>query len=84
MDNDEKNPSPDFPLLSLRIERPLEAKRVEINFIDMSPQEVSVRRNQDRRRQFFRRWLWRGMDELRRRQVNVEPPDPGLNLDEQI
>ena len=84
MDNDEKNSLPDFPLLSLRTNGPMAPRRVEISFIDVPSQRVSVRRNHDRRYQFFRRWLWRGIDELRKRQANVEPPGPGLNLDERI
>jgi hypothetical protein len=84
MDNDEKNSSQDSPLLSLRTEGAMVPRRVEVHHIDISSKKVFVRSKHDRRRQFFRRWTLRGMDELRKRQANIEPPDPGMSLDEQI
>jgi hypothetical protein len=84
MDNDEKNSLSDSPLLSLRTEGTIAPRRVEVYHIDMCPRKVAVRGRHDRRHQFFRRWMLRGMDELRKRQANIEPPDPGVYLDEQI
>jgi hypothetical protein len=59
-------------------------RQVEVHYVDVSPRKIFVRAKTDRRHQFFRRWMLRGMDELRKRQANVEPPDPGMSLDEQI
>ena len=84
MDNDEKNLSSDSPLLSLRTEGTIAPRRVEVHYVDVSPRKVFVQTKHDRRHQFFRRWMLRGMDELRKRQANIEPPDPGMSLDEQI
>ena len=84
MDNDDKNSSQDSPLLSLRPQEATLPRRVEVHYVDVSPRQVLVRAKNDRRHQFFRRWTLRGMDELRKRQANVDPPDPGMSLDEQI
>ena len=47
----------------------------------LSP-SVSVRRHGERRHDFFRRWFFRGVDELRRQQANVPTPKIGTNLDD--
>ncbi|MCE5279128.1 MAG: hypothetical protein LLG03_14000 [Planctomycetaceae bacterium] len=43
---------------------------------------AGVRRRGERRRNFLRRWLWRGADELRRQQAAANAPQIGATLDE--
>lgn len=81
MNLDEGNIEQDFPLVPARDAGPMLRRRADIVVRKASVRFARVLPRGERRRDFRRRYLLRGMDELRRRQNWVDPPPPGDELD---
>ncbi|MCE5278207.1 MAG: hypothetical protein ABFD92_11985 [Planctomycetaceae bacterium] len=74
------NLSGGFPL-ALRAAAGTEPPCLKSDIPKMRARRGGVYRSGERRCNFFRRWLWRGVDELRRQQTAPDPPPIGGLLD---
>lgn len=74
--------------LAIRREGPpaldCETNHLRADVLNVLARPVRVRRLGERRRDFLRRWRFRGMDELRRQQANAPAPRIGGCLDESV
>ncbi len=89
MDQIARNSAVEFPL-ALRQDSPTQPLCVNAEALlkssdcDVSVLYAQVRPHGERRRNHLRRWLFRGMDELRRQQANTPAPEIGRRLDESL
>lgn len=91
MDQIARNSAVEFPL-ALRQDSPAQPLCVNAEAwlkssdgdVETPIQHAQVRPRGERRRNHLRRWLFRGMDELRRQQANAPAPEIGRRLDESL
>ena len=81
MDSSRKNPSGELALAPSKGKAHAPARRVRTISMKGTARFARVRPHGDRRRNFLRRHLLRGLDELRRQQTRTDPPESGAELD---